>query len=134
MSVRVGVIGVGNIGQDHVRRLTRTVAGAQVVAVSDVDLARTQAVAEGVPGARALPTGQDVIRADEVDAAVVASWGQTHEEYVLAAIEARKPVLCENRSRRRSTRACASWTRRWPAVATWCRSASTVATTRHTAP
>ena len=37
--VKVGFIGVGNIGQDHIRRLTRAVSGAQVVALSDVDAA-----------------------------------------------------------------------------------------------
>jgi myo-inositol 2-dehydrogenase/D-chiro-inositol 1-dehydrogenase len=36
-----------------------------------------------------------VIRDDAVDAVVVASWGPTHEEYVLACIEAGKPVFCE---------------------------------------
>ena len=30
-----------------------------------------------------------------MDAVVVCSWGPTHEEYVLAAIEAGKPVFCE---------------------------------------
>jgi myo-inositol 2-dehydrogenase / D-chiro-inositol 1-dehydrogenase len=95
MSVRVGVIGVGNIGQDHIRRLTRRVAGSQVVAVSDVDASRAEAVAQRVPGARVMPTGQDLIHAEEVDAVLVASWGPTHAEYVLAAIEADKPVFCE---------------------------------------
>ena len=95
MTVRVGVIGVGNIGQDHIRRLTRTVSGARVVALSDVDAARAEAVAGGLPGARVFRRGQDLIRADEVDAVLVASWGATHEEYVLAAIEADKPVFCE---------------------------------------
>jgi myo-inositol 2-dehydrogenase / D-chiro-inositol 1-dehydrogenase len=95
MTVRVGVVGVGMIGQDHIRRLTQVLSGAAVVAVTDVDADRAQSIASGVPGARALPTGRDVIGDDEVDAVLVASWGGTHEEYVVAAIEAGKPVFCE---------------------------------------
>src|SRR2546430_5970837 len=95
MTVRVGVVGVGMIGQDHIRRLTQVLSGAAVVAVTDVDADRAQSVASGVPGARALPTGQAVIDDDEVDAVLVASWGGTHEDYVVAAIEAGKPVFCE---------------------------------------
>ena len=40
-------------------------------------------------------TGEDLIRDDAVDAVVVASWGPTHEEFVLACIAAGKPVFCE---------------------------------------
>jgi myo-inositol 2-dehydrogenase / D-chiro-inositol 1-dehydrogenase len=95
VTLNVGVIGVGMIGEDHVRRLTRVLSGAAVVGLTDVDPARAQALAERVRGARVHATGQSLIRADEVDAVVVASWGPTHEEYVLAAIEAGKPVFCE---------------------------------------
>ena len=41
------------------------------------------------------PTGRELIASGAVDAVLVASWGPTHEEYVLAAIKAGKPVFCE---------------------------------------
>ena len=40
MTVNVGVIGVGMIGQDHIRRLTHVLSGARVSAVTDADLKR----------------------------------------------------------------------------------------------
>lgn len=94
MTVHVGVIGAGMIGQDHIRRLTDAITGAKVVAVTDIDPDRAEQVASGV-GARALPTGAEVINDAVVDAVVVTSWGPTHAEYVLGAIEAGKPVFCE---------------------------------------
>ena len=100
MTLNVGVIGVGMIGQDHIRRITHVVSGARVVAVTDVDLDRAKSVAAALPAAgekscKALQTGQELIADPEVDAVVVASWGPTHEEYVLAAIAAGKQVFCE---------------------------------------
>ncbi|MEU5244226.1 Gfo/Idh/MocA family oxidoreductase [Streptomyces asoensis] len=94
MTVRVGVIGAGWIGQEHIRRLTHTVTGARVTAVTDIDAARAQDAAAPVD-ARVLPDGAALIASAEVDAVLVTSWGPTHAEHVLNAIAAGKPVFCE---------------------------------------
>ena len=95
MTVSVGVIGTGMIGKDHIRRLSTVLAGAQVVAVTDVNAEEAERVAAALPAASVYATGQELIKDSAVDAVVVCSWGPTHEEYVLAAIEADKPVFCE---------------------------------------
>ena len=95
MTVNVGVIGVGMIGKDHIRRLTTVLAGAGVSAVTDVNLDEAKKVAEGLPNANVHSNGQELVSDDSVDAVLVCSWGPTHEEYVLAAIAAGKPVFCE---------------------------------------
>jgi myo-inositol 2-dehydrogenase / D-chiro-inositol 1-dehydrogenase len=95
MTLNVGVVGVGKIGQEHIRRLTETLAGARVVAVSDADSALAKEVAARLPGATVYATGEELIAAKAVDAVIVTSWGATHAVYVLAAIMAGKPVFCE---------------------------------------
>jgi myo-inositol 2-dehydrogenase/D-chiro-inositol 1-dehydrogenase len=65
------------------------------VAVADADAERAATVAAQLPAAKALPSGEELIASDAVDAVVVTSWGPTHEPYVLACIAAGKPVFCE---------------------------------------
>lgn len=93
--INVGAVGVGMIGQDHIRRLTQVLTGARVAAVADTDTDRARAVAATVPGCAAFSDGEALIGSAGVDAVVVTSWGPTHERYVLAALALGKPVFCE---------------------------------------
>ena len=95
MTVRVGVIGTGMIGQDHIRRITQVVSGGAVTAVTDVDAARAASAAAALTGVTVHPSGRDLIADPAVDAVLVTSWAQTHAEHVLTAIDAGKPVFCE---------------------------------------
>jgi myo-inositol 2-dehydrogenase/D-chiro-inositol 1-dehydrogenase len=95
MSIRVGVIGAGVMGSDHARNIARHTAGGTVAAVADVDAERATALAAEVGGAATFDDARDLIAAPDVDAVVVASHDSTHVEFVVAGIDAGKPVFCE---------------------------------------
>ncbi|WP_324733126.1 Gfo/Idh/MocA family protein [Pseudomonas paeninsulae] len=96
MTLKLGVIGTGAIGQDHIRRCTTTLSGAKVVALNDINREQAMRVAkEQGLDAQVYEDGHELIQAADVEAILVTSWGPTHEEFVLAAIAAGKPVFCE---------------------------------------
>jgi myo-inositol 2-dehydrogenase/D-chiro-inositol 1-dehydrogenase len=94
MTVKIGIIGAGGIGQAHVKRLSGAIAGTRVTGINDIDQERARAVAPAA-GATAYATDTELIASPEVDAVIVASYGPAHEASVVAAVEAGKPVLCE---------------------------------------
>ena len=129
MTARVGVIGAGMIGTDHIRRLSGGLTGALVVAVADVDHHRARRQADELPAARAYGSGHALIASDQVDAVLVASPGPTQEAYVLAAIAGGKQVFAEKPPATTEEVCERSWQRRSLANAGWSRLALCVATT-----
>ena len=96
MSLQIGIIGIGAIGQDHLRRITQTLSGAKVVAVTDINPQQAKdTVRKFALNAEVYENGHQLIASGEVQAVLVTSWGPTHEEFVLAAIALGKPVFCE---------------------------------------
>ena len=93
--LRVAVLGVGMMGADHVTRLDSRISGASVVAVSDAFTEKAEQVAAAVPGCRVIGDPLAAIADDDVDAVLIATPGQFHEEQVLACIERGTSVLCE---------------------------------------
>lgn len=96
MTLQIGVIGTGAIGQDHIRRISQTLTGAKVVALTDINPQQARdVVAKYGLAAEVYADGHQLIAAPEVQAVLVTSWGPTHEEFVLAAIAQGKSVFCE---------------------------------------
>lgn len=93
--LRIGVIGVGTMGADHVARISQRTKGARVTAISDPDRATAEQVAATAPGSRSVGTAEELIAADDVDAVLIASPGRFHRAQAVACIDAGKPVLCE---------------------------------------
>jgi predicted dehydrogenase len=90
--LRVGVIGAGMWGRNHVRTLAQ-MAGVELAAVCDVSDQVRQRIAKAYPGALVTDSVDRLLTA--VDAVVVASTARTHGEFGLRAVEAGKPVLVE---------------------------------------
>ncbi|WP_433447198.1 Gfo/Idh/MocA family oxidoreductase [Streptomyces sp. CA-142005] len=81
-TVRIGVIGAGNMGADHVNTLHRWVSGAEVVSVADVDGERARRppphpAGGGTPLAYTEPrTAHDALHFEAAEAARCITTGQ----------------------------------------------------------
>ncbi len=94
MVTKLGVIGCGAIGKDHIRRITEVLTNAEVTACADVFADSGEKVAAQY-GIRFYQDGLDLIKDPHVEAVVVCSNDASHAKFVLACIAAGKQVLCE---------------------------------------
>src|SRR3974377_405920 len=83
-NVRLGIIGLGNIGQHHAGYLTAgKVSRAQLVAVSDPVPGKV----EKFPALKGFREGEDLIRSGLVDAVIIATPHYQHTTLGIAALE-----------------------------------------------
>jgi myo-inositol 2-dehydrogenase/D-chiro-inositol 1-dehydrogenase len=94
-NLRVAVVGAGLMGADHVERLARRIAGAEVAAVVDVDTDRAQRVASQSRSAAAVSDITPLLEAGRLDAVVIATPGFLHERMLLQILDQGLPILCE---------------------------------------
>lgn len=92
--VRIGVIGFGQWGPNHVRNFS-LLDGVEVVRVCDASAPRRAAAQKFLRGVAVTEKADDVTRAPDIDAVVVATPTASHFALVKAALESGKDVLCE---------------------------------------
>ena len=95
--IRLGVIGIGNMGSEHCRNLT---AGKcpeiELAAVADVREERREWAQRELPeSVKVYPSGRDLIRDGVCDAVLIAVPHYLHEQLTVQALSHGLDVLCE---------------------------------------
>jgi predicted dehydrogenase len=92
--IKVGIIGVGQVGKRHVERYQK-LSGVEIVAVADIDEVEAARVAQanGIP--HAFADFRDLLALDEIHAVDVCLHNNLHAPVSIEAMEAGKHVFCE---------------------------------------
>ena len=94
--VKVGVIGCGAQGKNHLSVIRELGIETTVVsAFCDLSPERLENARQMWPQAQATDNVKEMLGSGELDLVIVATMPNTHEQMVLAALEAGADVLCE---------------------------------------
>jgi UDP-N-acetylglucosamine 3-dehydrogenase len=94
MTLRVGIVGAGNIFERGYAPALAVTDAVRVAAVTDLDAGRA-ASAAAATGAQAVGSVGELLATEDIDAVFVLTPTDTHADLAIAALEAGKHVLCE---------------------------------------
>lgn len=89
----MAVLGMGRQGQIHSKNIAYRIPEAQLVCVSDVTMDRARQV--GIDGVDLYDDYTKILGRDDVDAVVIATSTDTHEQVIQNTTEAGKDMFCE---------------------------------------
>ena len=92
--IRLGIIGVGQIGKSHVSQY-KSVPDCEIVAVADVNEEEGKRVAAANNIPRVFTSFREMLKVEEIDAVDVCLHNNFHAPVTIAALEAGKHVYCE---------------------------------------
>lgn len=92
--IRVGIIGTGQIGKHHIANY-QDIAGAEIVAVADINQVEAQRVAEAHNIPHVYSDFRELLAREDIEAVDVCLHNNFHAPVTIAALEAGKHVYCE---------------------------------------
>ena len=95
MTVNIGLIGAGRMGQVFGHHLAFSVPGVKLIAVADTNGAQAADVAARYAASASYADFHALLERQDVDAVVIATPTHTHVEVVRAATAAGKQIFCE---------------------------------------
>ena len=90
--VRIGLLGAGRIGRLHADNLAYRVAGAELVAIMDIDQKAAADCARRVGARRVATDARRVIEDPDVDTVLICSSTDTHADLIVQAREGKLTV------------------------------------------
>lgn len=93
MSIRLGIIGAGSIGEVHAKAATE--AGQKVACVADIDLEKAKLLAKEYEGCQATADVKELLADESIDAVVVCVPNRWHKDLAIESLRAGKDVLLE---------------------------------------
>jgi myo-inositol 2-dehydrogenase / D-chiro-inositol 1-dehydrogenase len=93
--LRLGVIGAGRIGKIHIENLATRIAGAELVAISEVAAAEREAIAARFGIRKAFAEYRELLDLPELDAVVISSPTDQHYAMIVEAAARGKHIFCE---------------------------------------
>ncbi len=93
--VGIGVVGLGFVGEKAHLQAFRSIQGAKLIAIADVDVERARKAGEKFKLRSVYSNHQDLIKDPNVDAVVISVPTFLHHQIVTDALRGGKHVLCE---------------------------------------
>ncbi len=91
--VRVGVLGMGRQGQIHSQNVAFRIPEAELVCAADISMERVKQV--GIEGIDLYDDYKKVLARDDIDAVIIATATDTHEQVIKDTVAAGKDMFCE---------------------------------------
>lgn len=93
--LRIGMIGAGRIGKLHADNLANRIPGVRVEAISDVNLAAAQSLADKLGVKKVYGDYNKILQDKDVDAVFICASTNMHSPISIAAARAGKHIFCE---------------------------------------
>ena len=92
--IRIGIIGVGQIGKAHFKRYAE-ITDAKIVAIADINTAEAQRVADQYNISDVYTDYKELLHRDDIEAVDVCLHNNLHRPVTVASLQAGKHVFCE---------------------------------------
>ncbi len=92
--IKVGIIGVGSISMEHIESYLKN-PDVELYAFCDINEEQLKTMSEKYGITRTFTDMHEMLKLEEIDAVSVCTWNSAHAPCTIAALNAKKHVICE---------------------------------------